>query len=143
MGSFLASVGLLCIYFASDEKAKNNSYTQYHLKVNLGFWFSIPAIFIFYLAIKKLQSFGKFNGLLGNLVEPFLILFRLVITSAFAYYIIFRLVIVDYLVGSFFDIYSNWWKSRSDQWITNASSFNAFINWITWGSALYIIIGWG
>jgi hypothetical protein len=128
---FFGGLGGLCITFGTDDKdTLENKYTQYHLKVNKGFFFTIAGSLFFGWTMWKLRSMGKFeNKTLRMIVEPFLVLFRLAATCALAYFVLYKLWIQDFLVGCFFACTENWWAKKTDPWVTNASYFNAIINW--------------
>ena len=128
---FFAGLGGLCHVFGTDDKdTLANKYTQYHLKVNTGFFFTIVGSLFFTWFIMVLTTMGKFdNKCLRMMAEPFVVLFRLAVTCAFAYFVLYRLCIQDYLVGCFFACKKNWWAKKTDPWVTNASYFNAIINW--------------
>jgi len=70
-----------------------------------------------------------------------LILFRLAALCAFVYYIVWERLLIRWLMGSYFALYKNWWHSpKTDPWITNASYFNALINWPIWALAWFVML---
>jgi len=143
----LSTFGGLCIAFGTNDKATlGNKYTQYHLKMNTGMYFSFAGGIFFGWSMWFLRSLGKFdNKILRMIVEPFLVLFRLAAIGALAYFVIYRLFITDFLLGCFFACSRNWWAKKTDPWITNASYLNAIISWPVFFMGcvymLYISIG--
>jgi len=47
---------------------------------------------------------------------------------------------MDYFVGAFFIGKANWWKNKTDPWVTNASYLNAFWAWPLWAIAWVLIL---
>lgn len=144
---FLGGLGGLCIAFGTNDKETlENKYTQYHLKVNTGCFFTFAGSIFFGWSMWSLRAMGKFdNKILRMIVEPFLVLFRLAYTCAFVYFVLYRLFIQDFLRGCLFACTKNWWAKKTDPWVTNASYFNAIINWPIFFTGfiymIYIVIG--
>jgi len=85
-----------------------------------------------------LYSYGKFqNKVLRWIAEPFLILFRLAFLGSWLYFVIWYNTLYRWFGGCYYALYDNWWHNpKTDPWITNASYFNAFLNWPLW------VLGW-
>jgi len=47
---------------------------------------------------------------------------------------------MDYFVGAFFIGKANWWKNKTDPWVTNASYLNAFWAWPLWFVACVLML---
>lgn len=98
--------------------------------MNTGFFFSILCTIFFVAFMKTLYSKGKFeNKCLRMIVEPFMFLFRLAATCTWAYFVVWKLLIYGWIIGTICACNLNWWANKSDSWITNASYFNAFMSW--------------
>ena len=89
----------------------------------------------------KLYCIGKFeNKCLRYACEPFLILFRLVSLLLYAYYVVLYNFLYRFLYGSFHSFSANYWHSKDDPWVTNASYANAIFSWVTWVSSWFCIL---
>jgi len=88
---FFGMWGYLCYYFATDTKVSlENEYTQRHMKMNTGFFYTVSASTFFVPFMMRIYSWGKFeNNVLRWMVEPFLFTFRLAALVAFVYYIVY------------------------------------------------------
>jgi len=90
--------------------------------------------FILLMGVNKTwNKVGKSeNQCLRYCLEPFLVLFK-VFQLAVYFYFIFWQQFCKILVVKWWNANTmNWWKSKNDPWITNASYFNAVLCWFTY-----------
>jgi len=83
--------GYLCYNFGNDTPVSlGNDYTQRHMKMNTGFFFTVSAATFYVPFMMRLYSYGKFeNIVLRWMIEPFLFTFRLAALVAFVYFIVY------------------------------------------------------
>ena len=88
---FFGMLGYLCYYMGTDTLVSSgNVYTQRHMKMNTGFFFTVSAATFYVPFMMRLYSYGKFeNIVLRWMIEPFLFTFRLASLVAFSYFIVF------------------------------------------------------
>jgi hypothetical protein len=71
------------------------------------------------------------NACLWWLIEPILILFRIVLLGAYFYYI-WYITALDWIKTCYHAVSYNWWQAKTDPFLTNVSLINAFFAWFFW-----------
>jgi hypothetical protein len=118
-----------------------NSYTQYHAAMNVAFFTLIACHLTFTSLCIVSNNVGKSsNRCLRLVLEPFTFLIRLGFIVSYTYFIIWRLLICVFCYKGYHALNDNWWKAKTDPWVTNASYINAVLNWPIWIISLVICV---
>lgn len=62
-------------------------------------------------------------------LEHFTFLIRLAFLAALFYFVLWKAFLCDMCYKSYHALSGDWWRSKTDPWITNASCFNTLLNW--------------
>ena len=102
--------------------------------MNLAFFETVIGFLVIIVSSIYLYSLGKFqNKYLRFIFEPFLILLRLAMAAVFSKFILYQTMFSRLILSSYHALYQNWWHDpKKEPFITNASYFNALINWPIW-----------
>ena len=131
------------LYYGCNEygqNKENNLYTKNHIDFNL----QALQLLVSYNAIQLLLNLLITNGGFRTRVRCIDITWAMLC-------ILVRVGLIGgliYLLPSFFDTLCkawhldqvNWWRTDTEDWITNVSKFNALVCWLLW--LLFQIINW-
>jgi len=141
MSIIFGLLSLLCRWAGSGPKALLNPYTINHMNFNCAFfdtYSGVLGLFAFYWVVFYM---GKFRNTCLYIVTEFVMtLVRIAVLGAFCYYVIWKQTIPLFkhwaLINS-----DNWWKQKTDPFLTNDSLINAFFCWFIWIIMLIAITG--
>ena len=121
----------MCKFYANNALKTNNRYSIEHLNINCEFLMVIMVFSCLALVsglTHMLQTFKVFNSVFFKFIFAIFRSFLLLGGLGLSYKLkCFSLIMKIWLLPL-----TNYWKDKSEPWITNCSRFNAFVCFIIW-----------